>query len=171
MANLFSFVSPFKQRNQLLKLLMSDTTIYAQVAGQNLPTTSDSVPQQESKPTKISSDPKPIPQSQLQHMVNASLISFLDRQVCVYTFDETMFVGELSAFDQTNAVTLTNCTQRWLLNNMYAEREVGTMYITGQHVCMVGTRDDTYLNDCTELPLDSLLDIIQSHRSAQSRSE
>ena len=101
--------------------------------------------------------PKPVPQSHLQHMVDSSLISFLDRQVCVYTLDGSMFVGELNGFDTVNSVTLSKATQRWVNNGTFAEREVGTIYLAGVNVLMIGTRDDKYLNELKEVPVEDML--------------
>lgn len=68
-----------------------------------------------------------------------------------------MFVGELNGFDTVNSVTLSKATQRWVNNGTFAEREVGTIYLAGVNVLMIGTRDDKYLNELKEVPVEDML--------------
>lgn len=119
-------------------------------------------PQQQKK--REEPQAKPVPQSHLQHMVDASIVSFLDREVCVYTTDDSMFVGELNGFDSINGVTLTKALQRWLCEGKYAERQVGTIYLAGHNVIMIGTRDDQYLNELKEVPIDELFNALKEQR-------
>lgn len=114
---------------------------------------------------------KPIPQSLLQHTVDSSLISFLDQQVCVHTFDNTLFVGELAAFDQTNAVTLLNAYKRHYCQRKFHEEHVGTIYLSGMNVMLISTRDDTYLNDCQEVSLEEIREELKTQQKPQASLE
>lgn len=105
-----------------------------------------------------------IPQSILQHTVDSSLTSFLDQQVCVHTFDNTLFVGELAAFDQPNGVTLLNARKRYYCQKKFHEEDIGTVYLTGMNVMMIATRDDTYLNKCEEVSLEEIKEELKKQK-------
>mmetsp|Transcript_17305 Transcript_17305/g.34900 ORF Transcript_17305/g.34900 Transcript_17305/m.34900 type:complete len:125 (-) Transcript_17305:120-494(-) len=78
----------------------------------------------------------------VEHAVQASLISFLDKRLLVVLRDGRNIVGTLRTFDQFSNIVLVNASEREVAGNMYHDTKKGGLYlIRGENVVMMGDID------------------------------
>mmetsp|Transcript_3242 Transcript_3242/g.7576 ORF Transcript_3242/g.7576 Transcript_3242/m.7576 type:complete len:125 (-) Transcript_3242:374-748(-) len=78
----------------------------------------------------------------VEHAVQASLMSFLDKKMLVTLRDGRHIVGTLRTFDQYSNIVLVNSCERQVSGEMYADtKKSGVYLIRGENVVMMGELD------------------------------
>ncbi|GAB5365127.1 hypothetical protein AAMO2058_001030100 [Amorphochlora amoebiformis] len=80
----------------------------------------------------------------VEHAIQASLMSFLDKKLLVILRDGQNLVGTLRCFDQFSNIVLENVSERETAGALYCDTKVAGVYlIRGENIVIFGDLDPT----------------------------
>ncbi|KAH3675571.1 hypothetical protein WICMUC_002660 [Wickerhamomyces mucosus] len=82
----------------------------------------------------------------------ASIIGYVDRKICATLTDGRHLFGVLRTFDQYGSVVIQDTYERIYINGAYAEEYLGTLFIRGENLLLLGDVDI----DKEDAPLEKL---------------
>eukprot|EP01100_Stratorugosa_tubuloviscum_P013880 TRINITY_DN714_c0_g1_i2.p1 TRINITY_DN714_c0_g1~~TRINITY_DN714_c0_g1_i2.p1 ORF type:complete len:131 (-),score=54.41 TRINITY_DN714_c0_g1_i2:374-766(-) len=87
----------------------------------------------------------------------ASLIHEVDKKVLFVFRDGRVFYGILRSFDQFANLVIESCCERIIIDNCYADYDLGTLIVRGENIVLIGEMSGKENENLQKADLDKIM--------------